>query len=247
MLTSVGVSTNDERMLNKQSQRAASKAVTRKAAADGAAVTKRTRLSPHERERQIVQAAVAFFSEAGFDGQMRELARRIGMPNSLLFRYFPTKADLLDRVYREVFEGRWNPDWEAAIADASVPLRERLITFYLDYARVVHSAEWVRTFLYAGLAGLDVNRRYRQLLKRTIYPAVLNQVRLQHGLPAAPADGFSPLEEELVTAMHGMVFHAGIRQWVYGYEVLAARERIALDVDMFLAGAAIVHAKAAVR
>jgi len=235
-------------MLNKHSNRSASATPsTRRKAQPGAEAVKRTRMSPHERERQIVKAAVAFFSEAGFEGQMRELARRIDIPNSLLFRYFPTKADLLDRVYQEVFEGRWNPEWEAAIADKAVPLRERLIAFYLEYARVVHSAEWVRTFLYAGLAGLDVNRRYRQLLKRTIYPTVLNQVRQHLGLEAAPADGFSPLEEELVTALHGMVFHAGIRQWVYGYEVLAARERIALNVDMFLAGAAIVYARGAAR
>lgn len=230
-------------LINRTPRKPAARKSAASSPGEPAAPTKRTRLSPHERERQIVKAAVAFFSEAGFDGQMRELARRLEIPNSLLFRYFPTKADLLDRVYREVFEGRWNPEWEASIADTSVPLRERLVTFYLEYARVVHSAEWVRTFLYAGLAGLDVNRRYRQLLKRTIYPAVLNQVRQHHGLDAAAADGFSPEEEELITAMHGMVFHAGIRQWVYGYEVLPARQRIGLNVDMFLAGAASLYGR----
>jgi AcrR family transcriptional regulator len=208
---------------------------------DVEAAAKRTRLLPHERERQIVEAAVRFFAEQGFEGQMRELARRIGITNGLLFNYFPTKAALLDRVYSEVFESRWNPAWEGMLADPALPLRDKLIDFYVDYARVVHSAEWVRTFLYAGLAGLDVNRRYRTMLKRSIYTQVINETRRQHGLPAVTPDKLPPIEEELVTALHGMIFHAGIRQWVYGYEVLPARERVALNVDMFLGGARAIY------
>ena len=44
------------------------------------------------RERQIVEGAVAYFAEVGLDGQTRELARRLGITQPLLFRYFPTKA-----------------------------------------------------------------------------------------------------------------------------------------------------------
>ncbi|WP_455722275.1 TetR family transcriptional regulator [Xanthobacter autotrophicus] len=62
----------------------------------------RRRLSPAERERDIVAGAVAFFAEHGFDGATRDLARRLGITQPLLYRYFPGKDALLDRVYQEV-------------------------------------------------------------------------------------------------------------------------------------------------
>ncbi len=54
----------------------------------------------------IVREAVSFFAEHGFEGQTRELARRLGITQPLLYRYFPDKAALIDRVYREVFLDR---------------------------------------------------------------------------------------------------------------------------------------------
>lgn len=75
---------------------------------EAAAPIKR-RMKREERDREIAQAAVAFFAEVGFDGDTRELARRLGVTQSLIFRYFPTKAALIERVYQEVYVGRWNP------------------------------------------------------------------------------------------------------------------------------------------
>ena len=61
----------------------------------------RIRLSRKEREQQIIDGAVRYFAEVGFGGQTRELARRLGISQSLLFRYFPTKDDIVKRVYEE--------------------------------------------------------------------------------------------------------------------------------------------------
>ena len=55
-----------------------------------------------------MQAAIAFFAKHGFDASTRELARDIGVTQPLLYRYFPTKSSLVDRVYDEVFVRRWN-------------------------------------------------------------------------------------------------------------------------------------------
>ena len=73
----------------------------------------RKRLQPFDRERLIVEAAVRFFAENGFEGQTRKLAASLGITQPLLYRYFPSKEALIERVYQEVFIGRWNPDWEA--------------------------------------------------------------------------------------------------------------------------------------
>ena len=57
------------------------------------------RMSGPERERMIALEAVRFFAEVGFDGDTRELARRVGVTQSLMYKYFPNKAALIDRVY----------------------------------------------------------------------------------------------------------------------------------------------------
>jgi AcrR family transcriptional regulator len=56
----------------------------------GAAVFPRTRLPRDTREQLIVKEAVRFFAEFGFGGRTRELARRLGVTQPLLYRYFPS-------------------------------------------------------------------------------------------------------------------------------------------------------------
>ena len=66
-----------------------------------------------ERERLIVEEAVRFFAEVGFDGQMRALAERLGVTQPLLYRYFADKEALIERVFDEVYMKRWRPEWES--------------------------------------------------------------------------------------------------------------------------------------
>ena len=56
------------------------------------------RLSPGEREALIVAGAVRYFAEAGFAGDTRSLAQHLGVGQPLLFKYFPTKEALIERV-----------------------------------------------------------------------------------------------------------------------------------------------------
>ena len=51
------------------------------------------RLSGAEREKHIAQEAVRFFAEVGFGGDTRELAKRLGVTQSLLYKYFPSKEN----------------------------------------------------------------------------------------------------------------------------------------------------------
>ena len=91
--------------------------------------TTRQRLQPEDRERLILDGAISFFAEVGFEGSTRELAARIGVTQPLLYRYFPTKEVLLDRVYREVYLSKWDPRWESQIVDRDIPLEDRYADF----------------------------------------------------------------------------------------------------------------------
>src|SRR3546814_2024823 len=77
----------------------------------------------------------------------RELAKRLNITHPLLFRYFASKNALIERVYQEVFIGRWNPYWEIVISNRNVPLQERLVNVYQALAQTVLNYDWVRLFM----------------------------------------------------------------------------------------------------
>ena len=135
---------------------------------------KRRRLSPEAREREIVDGAIRFFAEVGFGGGLRDLAKRLGITHQNLFRYFPTKEALIERVYLEVYFNRWQPEWETLLRDTSRPLAARLIDFYNAYLPVIFRYDWVRIFLFAGLKGVDIPQRYMGIIQaRLVEPLAL--------------------------------------------------------------------------
>src|ERR1700691_1610990 len=137
----------------------------------------RKRLQPFDRERLIVEAAVRFFAENGFEGQTRKLAASLGITQPLLYRYFPSKEALIERVYQEVFVGRWDPFWEEMIVDRRGDLEARLARFYVSYAKIILTPEWVRLFMFSGLKGLDFNGRYLRMLRARIFERIIGELR----------------------------------------------------------------------
>ena len=183
------------------------------------AASARRRLPPDERERLIVEEAVRFFAEVGFEGHTRDLARRLNITQPLLYRYFPSKEALIDRVYQEVYLNRWNPAWETLIEDREQPLQQRLTAYYRDYARTILHPEWIRIFLFAGLKGGRLNARLLDMVRERIFTRVIRELRIDRGLPMPPAFPFTETEYELVWGLHASIFYIGIRKWIYGLPI----------------------------
>lgn len=177
---------------------------------------RRTRLSPHERSELIVRGAIRFFAERGFSGQTRELAQQLGITQGLLYRYFPTKDLLIERIYEELFVGRIRPEWEAGLIDRAVPLLPRLIRFYLDYATMLHDREWGRIYLYSGLNGASIAKRFVHQITQGLFKKVIAEVRHELGLPSFASCPMTERETELMWSLHGSIFYIGIRVAVYG-------------------------------
>jgi Transcriptional regulator len=172
------------------------------------------RMDPAERKRMIVQKAVDYFAEHGFGGSTRELARQIGVTQSLLYRYFPTKQALFDEVYNQVYLARWNPQWEEMLRDRSKPFERRLKAYYLEYAQNLIQNDWVRILILAGLHQKGINNKLFELLQKGIFKTVVLEARHEYGFVAKPRDGLA-LEIELVWALHASIFYIGMRRWVY--------------------------------
>jgi AcrR family transcriptional regulator len=187
------------------------------------------RLSSAARSQQIVQEAVRFFAEVGFGGDTRELARRLGVTQSLIYKHFPSKDALIDRVYEEVYLGRWNPFWESVITDRSVPMQARLNSLYTEYAKAALTRDWVRIFMFSGLRGETINKKYLDVLRAKILEPTVDAVALQDA------------EVELVWSLNARIFYFGQREWIFNLPLTAdLDEMIHLTVAHFLAGAAVV-------
>jgi AcrR family transcriptional regulator len=199
---------------------------------------KRQRFAPAEREQLIVDGAIQFFADVGFAGQTRELAQRLGITQPLLYRYFPTKQDLIERVFEDVFIGRWKVAWERLIDDRAIPLRERLIDFYDAYASEALTYEWIRIYMFAGLAGEDINRRYIELLEHRLLIPVCTEMRATAGAPDPDQVPISDLEIEAAWNIHAAIFYYFVRKFIYRSPVEADLAAYISDtVDRTLDGA----------
>jgi len=199
------------------------------------------RLSRAERERHILQEAISFFAERGFSGQTRELAKRIGVTQPLLYRYFPTKADLIERVYEEVYLSRWDPGWRALITDRSINLRDRLIRFYTLYTEAIFTRDWMRIYMFSGLHGQPINERYIAHVEEHLLAPIVAEMRAEKGLPDMDALPMQPLELEIAWNAQSGIFYYGIRRYVYGIDVKTPLgEIIETNVAVMLEGAGAV-------
>jgi len=193
-------------------------------------------LQPHEREKQILDAAIQFYSEVGMRGTTRELATRLGVTQGLIYRYFPDKETLINRVYEAVFVERWSPNWEEDLKNRKESLRRRLVKFYFNYARVIHTKEWIRIFLLSGFEQNLIQTKYRILLEKRLMPTIILEMRNAFNLGEQDKRTHES-EIELIVSLQAMIFHIGVRKWIYRMPVPPdTEEQISIYVDMFLFG-----------
>ncbi|MGP4689550.1 TetR/AcrR family transcriptional regulator [Agrobacterium pusense] len=207
---------------------------------------KRRRLPPTERRDEILQKAINLFAEHGFESSTRELARQLGITQPLLYRYFPSKDDLIREAYRTVYLDRWNIEWDRLLCDRNVPLEERLKSFYASYTHAIFTREWMRIYLFSGLKGADINRWYIGLLEERILQRIAKEYRHLASLDdhAKP----SVEEMELAWALHSGIFYLGVREHIFSLPPSEDHQRIISSVvEVFHVGIRAYFAKHAAK
>lgn len=195
---------------------------------------KRVRLLPQARERMILDAAIDFFAEEGFGAQTRGLADRLGVSQSLIYRYFGSKEALIERVYQKTFLSRWNPVWEETLADKSRPLRERLKEFLRSYLIAVDDRTWIRIAMHSSLEGSNLTKRYIQGPVTSLLGQIAAELR---GRDAGASEEPSDLEIELAWHLHSTVIYYLIRKHIHETPVSLDTDGItSVIVDNFLDG-----------
>lgn len=198
------------------------------AAPAAAATPVRRRLDARERERQIVAGAAEFFARRGLEAQTRELAAELGIAHTLLYHYFPTKRSLIERVYEDLFAGRWDPRWEALLDDPTQPAEARLHAFYREYLAAILTPQWLRILVHSGLSDGLIPTRYFALVRERLFPRLLRVARGAAGSRSRARA--TPREEALLMGFHGgLVYHLGIWPLVYQQSFAGQGDPAAID------------------
>ena len=204
---------------------------------DGAAPARRRRMLAADRREHILREATRYFAELGLGAGTIDLARRVGITQPLLYKYFATKEILLVAVYERLFPQNWNPSLEALLEDKAKPVETRLIEFYRCFARDVLTYEHVRLFLFSGLTNNALNSSYYAILTSRIFTRIVRALREAF----LAGDAERPIDEaelELVQSLHATVYHIAFRRWLHGLSVDSdLDDLIAQKVRIFLRGA----------
>lgn len=196
------------------------------------------RYSPEERRKMIIDGAIEFFSEQGFDGSTHQLAKYLGVTQPLIYQYFPSKEDLVEAVYMSLFQDRWNDEWEDILRDRTRPIQDRLTDFYSRYIAIVHTSEWIRIFLHSGLKNMEIARRYTPIIERRVITRICAEMRAALGLQDFANCALTDEEFEAAWMLHGGIFYNGVRRSVYRVPVKA-------DVDALIRGTVLTYVSGA--
>ena len=170
--------------------------------------TGRRRLEPEARREAIIQAAIGYFAEVGFGGTTRDLAARAGVTQALIYQYFASKAELRETVYERIYLGRISPQWLDELRQRDLPIGARLTRFYGQYTTAIFTYEWMRIFMWAGLAGDALNRRYLEHVGASLLAPIREEIILESKGAWVP-------EMEDLWNLHGGIVHLGIRRFIY--------------------------------
>ena len=109
---------------------------------------------------------------------------------------------------------------------------------------MTYRPEWIRIYVYAGLAGERLNRDYLKVVRRRLLNAMCSEFR-EAFLSAAQREAAGPIssrEVELAWNLHGSMFYWAVRRNIFGASGGPAFEVRAADaIDLFIAGARSVY------
>jgi AcrR family transcriptional regulator len=190
----------------------------------GSSPQKTKRLPFEQRRKIIIMKAIEFFAEFGFAATTRELAERLGTTQPLLYKYFETKKELVDEVYRSVFLEVWDDSWDDLLVDRTRPIVERLVEFYARYTDVIMNRSWMRIYLFAGLRDVGITSSYIRLLEERIIRRITVEICASHGIELSKDNEDHYIE--IAWSLQGSIFYYGVRKCAYGLSPRTQKEFI---------------------
>lgn len=197
----------------------------------------KSRLSRANRRKAIVDAAVELFAEVGFrGGTTRELARRAGVTEPVLYEHFQTKSDL----YAAIIEASSRQGFEEARGRLEeLSRRDNPRTFFMTLARMItdhqrNNPAYFRLILFSALEKHELAELCFERHGRVIHQIVTEFLRRQ-----IDAGVFAEVDAPLTArAFMGMVMHYSLFDQHFGFKLVRASRKRAIEtmVEIFLRG-----------
>ena len=112
-----------------------------------------------------------------------------------------------------------------------------MVRFYTQFAGVVVNYEWIRLAMYAGLRGIDLDRRLLAHVDKRIVQPICRELRREFDLPVRKNTPLKEGERELVWGLNARIVHLGIRTYIYGMPLPRnLGDVIESEIDVFFAG-----------
>ncbi|TGS45723.1 MULTISPECIES: TetR/AcrR family transcriptional regulator [unclassified Mesorhizobium] len=177
-------------------------------------------------EAAIREAAVSLIARHGYQAMsMRQLAAEVGVQAAALYRYFPTKEELLFTLMREHMQGL-REAWEHSRPAGADPARQLAayvrnhIAFHIERRHATHVSNM-------ELRSLSPGRLTQILRMRTAYEKELRSI-LRDGAEA----GIFSVEDTGLTAMALIQMMTGVIVWFRPGERLSIAEVTATYLSM---------------
>lgn len=118
------------------------------------------------------------FAECGFEGQTRELHKRLGITQPLLYRYFPSKEASSSGSIRKFSSGAGSRPGSRSSPIVGNFLRARLVHFYHEYAEVIHIRVGSRSRSCSrAWKNLGLNACYSKTPRERAFEKVIEEIR----------------------------------------------------------------------
>jgi AcrR family transcriptional regulator len=183
-------------------------------------------------DASLRMAALGLIARQGFEAvSMRQLAGKIGVQAAALYRYYPTKEDLLHSLMQEHME-KLSAGWDEVDPHSTPPARlaafvRHHVSFHVARRHSTHVSNM-------ELRSLSPERLTQVLKLRTAYEKSLRQI-LREGVEA----GDFRVDDVQLTAMAIIQMITGVIVWFRPDERLSVREvtETYLKMTMRLVGA----------
>lgn len=179
----------------------------------------RTAGSDGERTEALIRdAAARLIARHGYEAMsMRQLAAEVGVQAAALYRYFPTKEDLLFALMREHME-QLLASW-AASSSTGAPASERLTAFVRNHIQFHVERRHSTHVNNMELRSLSPQRLSVILKMRNTYEKELRQI-----LRDGAANGSLTVDDVTLTAMAIIQMITGVIVWFRPDERLSVNE-----------------------
>lgn len=194
------------------------------------------RMSAGGRREQILKGAMRIFAQKGFRGTTtREIARRLGISEALMFKYFPSK----EALYRAIIQKRMDGSEEMFFPKEAIQAKDdrqvfRSIASYL-IQKNTEDPTFMRLVLYSALERHDLSKIFfeNHAVERTKLLSEYIRQRIKE-------KAFKKVPPMLAArAFMGMVMHYVQAEEIYGMKNtshFSQKRVVSTLVDAFLNG-----------